>query len=86
MMEAVNKAKISNHFFVKEFKFKNIDTLMCAPLLNAYAKAKKEVDAIAYPANSVEPSNIIPVHLVIICAMMINRIKNILVAAITPEQ
>ena len=44
MIEAVNKAKISNHFFVKEFKFKNIDTLMCAPLLNAYAKAKKEVE------------------------------------------
>ena len=43
MIEAVNKAKISNHFFVKEFKFKNIDTLMCAPLLNAYAKAKKKL-------------------------------------------
>ena len=54
---------------------------MCTPLLNAYARAKKEVDAIAYPANSVEPSNIIPVHLVIICAMIIDK-KHILVAAI----
>ena len=73
------------YYLIKEFKFKNIDTLMCAPLLNAYARAKKEVDAIAYPANSVEPSNIIPVHLVIICAMIINSIKHILVAAIIPE-
>ena len=56
--------KLSNQIFQQSLKLKiwNKDTYM----LYRPIKAKKEVDAIAYPANSVEPSKIIPVHLVTI--------------------